>query len=603
MTKAAFAISFILTLFGLQDSQSFQLQIVGRPATTIHNTRKLRTVSPLTLASEKIEEDDWRDFRAKLVMKYREDNKSDVIQTQDGITSGKAGTWAYESGKIIEKGSIILARPPSSPISSNYIGLSQQYFHKSIILVLQADPQFTKGIVLNRPSNLILSDDDFINEDGSPLEMSDPDNRWKAWFGGEIAGILDEEPDIICLHSLIGEQADEVSETIMKNIKITTLDGARKLVSDGLATPQDFRTFIGHCGWENGQLQDELNDNLWYVVATDSTTVLDELKKNDAGGELMDVGIESWKFLMTMIGKQVETTLDEDGFEDRMLREWARIRLNFSDSGEDDTPLLDKMANNSQIKAGTVLRAAPSKYNPFLLQDQEYHKSIILVIQDDETISVGVILNLPTSSSIEIQISDESDDEDDGDGEVVGFEMLERYGGRFNDISDGQESNLIFLHCNDDLKAEKIGKPVGGESQSEIWSLDSEEAIQAIASGLARPEDFIVISGLSVWEKSLGGIEGGLHGEVNKGLFQVVDNLDVPTIFDLLTEQKLLTPISLEENIELIYSAWADAGPDDEVEEIQDDTQELIDIAFKRWIKAFLVYSIDEQEGEDKPFD
>ena len=76
---------------------------------------------------------------------------------------------------------------------------------------------------MNRPSNLLLSDDDFVNADGTPLEESSSYNQWKAWFGGEVNGIADEEPEIICLHSLPDKPEDEESEVIMKDIKVRKL--------------------------------------------------------------------------------------------------------------------------------------------------------------------------------------------------------------------------------------------------------------------------------------------------------------------------------------------------------------------------------------------
>jgi hypothetical protein len=79
---------------------------------------------------------------------------------------------------------------------------------------------YTRGIILNRPTNLFLSDDDFINSDGSPLEGSRQDNKWKIWFGGEVNGLLGDDPEIICLHSLENEVADQESEVILKGIKV-----------------------------------------------------------------------------------------------------------------------------------------------------------------------------------------------------------------------------------------------------------------------------------------------------------------------------------------------------------------------------------------------
>ena len=77
--------------------------------------------------------------------------------------------WAYESGKIIEQGAVILGG-----VEQDFgFGLRQQYFHKAAILVLDHEEStFTKGIILNRPTDLTLEDD--IN----------PGVRWRVWFGG-----------------------------------------------------------------------------------------------------------------------------------------------------------------------------------------------------------------------------------------------------------------------------------------------------------------------------------------------------------------------------------------------------------------------------------
>ena len=98
-------------------------------------------------------DDDWRNFRAKLVMQERKNNDNrdqDELNTNTSTstststsTDSTAGistsnSWAYETdGQTIEKGSIILSRPLNEDDDNNVeAGLSQQYFHKSIILVL-----------------------------------------------------------------------------------------------------------------------------------------------------------------------------------------------------------------------------------------------------------------------------------------------------------------------------------------------------------------------------------------------------------------------------------------------------------------------------------
>jgi hypothetical protein len=67
-----------------------------------------------------------------------------------GFTPLSPSQWAYDSGKVVERGAVILGG-----VEQDFgFGLRQQYFHKAVILVLDHDENtFTKGIILNRPSD------------------------------------------------------------------------------------------------------------------------------------------------------------------------------------------------------------------------------------------------------------------------------------------------------------------------------------------------------------------------------------------------------------------------------------------------------------------
>lgn len=119
--------------------------------------------------------------------------------------------WAYDSGDVIEQGAVILGG-----IEQEFgFGLRQQYFHKTVILVVDHTPTFTKGIILNRPTDLTLEDD--IN----------PGLKWRVWFGGDVEGIHAQNPDILCLHSLNDDRATKASIPVMKDIQWTTFDNAK----------------------------------------------------------------------------------------------------------------------------------------------------------------------------------------------------------------------------------------------------------------------------------------------------------------------------------------------------------------------------------------
>jgi putative AlgH/UPF0301 family transcriptional regulator len=335
------------------------------------------------------------------------------------------------------------------------------------------------------------------------------------------------------------------------------------------------------------------------MIAADSKTVLDELKKNDASEEILDAGVESWSLLMKMIGENEGSNDETTEFGDLMLREWTKERLLYP-SEEDGEDLITKYmlkatsasSFGSEIGVGTILRSTSSKtYNPFLLSDQEYHKSILLIIQDDEEMSVGVILNIPTSTVISLEFTNEKL------GGKKKFNILERYGGRFSDASD--EEVLLWFHCNEILKDNGIGEPLGFDD-SLVWNVSPDDAANAIAAGTAVAEDFIVVSGLSVWEKAPGGLAGGIKGEVNNNLFEVVDPENVESAWDALLQQEIMTEENLDENISLIDLAWSECSSEDDN---ADDTQptmvhdsdvsitELGDKALRRWLSAFMLSS------------
>jgi len=139
----------------------------GFPLTARHGVGVSRRAgSPLLSAAS----DDWRDVRARLVAKEQLERQgvapTDASSAADRIDAAQV----YET-PLIEQGSVILGGT-----QQEYgFALRQQYFHKSVMLLLQHDESFTKGIILNRPSAMEL--------DG-----------WRVWFGGDVVSRLQTNP-------------------------------------------------------------------------------------------------------------------------------------------------------------------------------------------------------------------------------------------------------------------------------------------------------------------------------------------------------------------------------------------------------------------------
>ena len=473
-----------------------------------------------------------------------------------GMTPLDPSQFAYDSGEMIEQGSVILGG-----VEQEYgFGLRQQYFHKAAILVLDHDEKtFTKGIILNRPTDLVLEDD--VNEG----------KQWRVWFGGDVEGLNAKNPDIVCLHSLKNEKAMKASIPVMNDIQWTTFDNAKKLVKAGAANVKDFWVFVGYAGWGPSQLKGELERNSWYMVATDSQTLLKELARQGEGADPRDAGLDTWTLLMNMIGRK-ETAKNHSGdFDDLMLKEWAFSHLLSSASGggggmqqrdprdfNSDPALVEKMVNqvlrsgreSTPIFEGALVRASTAERSPFLLESQELHKSVVLILVDDETASIGVVLNRPSTKGLDIKVSDKNT----GDSKVVRIPM--RFGGQY--AVQGQET-LLWLHSSSTLKKAKIGSPIGSRDDG-IWKCTAQDVMTAIGHGQAKAEEFLVVSGVSVWTKDMG-LSQGIEGEIEKRKFKLIPDSAKEGVWSaLLKQQEVLSEINFSTTLTLAEQAWESAS-------------------------------------------
>lgn len=628
----------LIAFIGVDAALAFSNNARVRPAAGFGRTRLMMADEPT--ADNDDEGEDWRAFRAKLVMSespssspqpssIKDENSSEdsiegpIIDDSDldgfgalfsessisGFTPLDPSQWAYDSGKVIEKGAVILGG-----VEQDFgFGLRQQYFHKAVILVLDHDENtFTKGIILNRPSDRMMDDD--TNEG----------LKWRVWFGGDVQGLDSIMPEIVCLHSLKSEEAREASNTVMKDIQWTSFTNAKKLVKKGVASgPDDFWLFAGYAGWGPSQLAGELDRKSWYMCATDSQTLLKELSRQSKGVDPRDAGLETWDLLMDMIGRG-ETAEEKGGsFDDLMLKEWSQANLvkfdfdygevglakNLTMGGADvssgtvDTLMKEaaKMALAGDLSAGTLLRGSSADRSPFLLKKQEMHHSLVLVILEDDKVSLGCMLNHPATKGYEV-----------GTIKTGVTSIPIRYGG---DYAIKGQSPLMWLHCSQKLKDSGLGSSVG-DKHNEIWKCTQDEATEAILYNIAKPEDFLVMSGVCVWPK-FG--ESGIADEVKRGSFEVVDNSNVEEVFATLLGQEILTKNNLAKNIAVSNEAWQKGAgsqkfptnnqqpPNDTLTlgigegfDEDDDTvvfnsdkkvSELANDALKKWVATFLLGS------------
>jgi putative AlgH/UPF0301 family transcriptional regulator len=208
------------------------------------------------------------------------------------------------------------------------------------------------------------------------------------------------------------------------------------------------------------------------------------------------------------------------------------------------------LSRGEDVRAGTIVRASSVDRSPFLLDKQEFHKSIVLIISDDENLTVGVILNRPGAKGLEVKIQEK----DSGKNARI-LKVPLRFGGQF--AVKGSEP-LLWLHCNPVLKTAKVGAPVG--KPDGIWKCTSSDLITAVGKALATPEDFFVVTGVSVWTKGAKGVARGMQGEIREGRFEVVADNKIQDIWDKLAKQEVLSDENLMKNIIIANEAWEIGG-------------------------------------------
>ncbi|CAE7375256.1 unnamed protein product [Symbiodinium sp. CCMP2456] len=369
-------------------------------------------------ADTEIAEDseDWQEFRARLVQQ-----EQGAGANADGISQKKAEQWAYEM-PVIEQGSILLSAP------NDHFAINQQYFHKNVIFLVTHTDDFTKGVILNRPTAFSTADVEtqFKNLVNFSHEGADD---WNVWCGGDCQGINEREdipPEYSVLHGL--KSLADRSEKITQGVYSIGLEDAKKLVAAGEADKDDFLLLVGYCGWSPGQLQGELDrSNTWTMASIDPRTLLGELRtaqsslrkriEQASSGDIFtadDVGdgIEMWERLYTALGPKYEQSLadfnstGDNEHTDEMLRRWINrclIPTRYSPERLPESEVVKglqnalKSAKAGTLSHGTVLRGSatawllgkPAEDTAFdlrrFLPAQYFHKSVVVLIKPEES--------------------------------------------------------------------------------------------------------------------------------------------------------------------------------------------------------------------------
>ncbi len=578
----------------------------------------------------------------------------------DGNSNNNTSTpirYAHECTPLVEVGTVLVSIPTTDLCQA----LEQQYWHRAVVLVTEVaddvkrgieettvpDDQLAlganrgrwsyRGILLNRFTDLVFDDETGEQwESYAHRNELDCKRGWNIHRGGDLLGLnsSDGETEFICLHHLgrTDPNVRKLSTSLVGDLSFISLADAQFLCnsnnndSQHTYSPDDFFTYGGFCSWRPGQLELEMGEGReeWRAISVDNHSILQEIQEQmneaknimkfcDRGTKvsqgLLDSGNTMWRNFLSMIevpegtatGRLPAGQLD---FYDRMLEVWSEDNLLFHE--DEDTKVTSDSSN--LIEPGTLLRAKMLVSNDMLMYEQEFIRSLILVLEESEEATVGIMLNHPLQGAVEcvegkrplplryggpIDISSwkdgtfrEDDDEegildDDGDDEIYEGFMDYQNGVEtdfmMNDDNDDidfdyedDEDDSMFLWIHRDVALGSRGPEDGGGTRlgaSDVWLIKENDALKALQSGFLSLQDTMVFSGVCIWEKNqdLGVLGGGMREQVDAlQSFEIVqtcneddDHEAIEKVWDILgTYQNILEKETLEGNIKAAIDAW-----------------------------------------------
>lgn len=149
--------------------------------------------------------------------------------------------------KIMEDltGKLLIASPTTTPDS---------YFAKSLIYIVKYDATGAMGVIVNFPL-ITLNGNVIVNTNSSDRESIHLKNL-KAYSGGPV----EVEKGFIL-------QLDEKQEKSEEVIQISSSIETLKTLSKS-SQHKNTMFLFGYCGWEAGQLEEELENNDWLIAPT-----------------------------------------------------------------------------------------------------------------------------------------------------------------------------------------------------------------------------------------------------------------------------------------------------------------------------------------------
>ncbi len=134
-------------------------------------------------------------------------------------------------------------------------------FAETVVLLLHHDQTGTLGVVINRPTNIAISR---VFGDAKPARrMND-----SAYAGGPV-----QAEAVLALYRS-SKKIDEAAP-VFADVYLISTKTALDRVFNSKPTAKNFRVYLGYTGWAPGQLEHEMELEMWRVLPGDTDSVFD----------------------------------------------------------------------------------------------------------------------------------------------------------------------------------------------------------------------------------------------------------------------------------------------------------------------------------------
>lgn len=140
-------------------------------------------------------------------------------------------------------------------------GLGDPTFAESVVLLIQYDRHGTVGLTINRPTQASISR--VLKDVNTAKRGADP-----IYIGGpvELDGVL------ALLRS--PKKPDEATSVVGDVYLVSSKPSLEKALAASSGTG-DLRVYVGYCGWDAGQLENEVRLGGWWIFEANANLVFD----------------------------------------------------------------------------------------------------------------------------------------------------------------------------------------------------------------------------------------------------------------------------------------------------------------------------------------